>query len=288
VCKKAAIQLLDSGFFTHIFIPNLTNVLLYLSGSQFRIPPFLHTSLDDCYNQTLALLQRDQKLGSASDYANSVGAMRLLTMIGVCSIGSAASAADDGLNAFLDTMGDDAYIADLTADTADDIISTAGDTAKTIFGYDYLPQSEYATYLSDDLKITGGKVEGKIPVDDYVAIRKASVTNSDSNMMTLGKYDGGGETSYIARSNGSSYFDLGSENWLEIEKMYGLDDTDMFELFNKPALDDSISANKTIRFSHDPVDYPNSTLENEWNYIKGRLNLTNNNLVPRGGYWYVE
>ena len=100
-------------------IPNLTNVLLYLSGSQLRLPPFLHTSLDDCYQQTLQLLQRDQKLGSASDYALSVGAMRLLTMIGIGSIGSAASAADDGLNAFLDTMGDDAYIADLTADTAD-------------------------------------------------------------------------------------------------------------------------------------------------------------------------
>lgn len=48
---------------------------------------------------------------------------------------------------------------------------------------------------------------------------------------------------------------------------HGLDDRLMFEFFNKPALDDAAPQGKTIRFSHDPRAYPDSALEDEWDYL---------------------
>lgn len=61
-----------------------------------------------------------------------------------------------------------------------------------------------------------------------------------------------------------------------------------FNYFNIPALDDAILSGKTIRFSHNPLDYDTGALPEEWEYIKRNLGLTNANLIFEGGFWYVK
>ena len=135
-----------------------------------------------------------------------------------------------------------------------------------------------------NLKVIDGKVGGKVPVEEFQTIRKASIKNPEANSMTLGKYTND-SNSYIARAGkGSSYFDMGTD-WNKIQDKYGLSESDMFEYFNKPALDDAIASGKTIRFSHDPRK---GFLKAEWKYLKSILNVTDKNLVYEGGFWYVK
>ena len=138
------------------------------------------------------------------------------------------------------------------------------------------------------LKIIDGKVGGKVPVEDFEEIGKISIKNPDTDMMTLGKFSEGPD-SYIARAGSdSSYFDLGYENWGRIQSKYGLDDTEMFEYFNVPALDDAMAQGKTIRFSHDPRLYKKGAIVDEWIYLKEALDKTDTDLIFKGGYWYVK
>lgn len=70
----------------------------------------------------------------------------------------------------------------------------------------------------------------------------------------LGKYDGGGATSYITKAGDDyTYFSLGNE-WDSIKTKYGYTDDDMFKLFNEAFLDDGINAGKIFQFSHNPVN----------------------------------
>ena len=108
----------------------------------------------------------------------------------------------------------------------------------------------------------------------YTEIRKMSIKNPESDTMTLGKYeptiqtrweiwigDTPGPGSYIKKADGSSYFDVG-DLWNKIKEKYNLNDKQMFDALNKPALDDAAAQGKTIRFSHDPTldKYKNSAL----------------------------
>lgn len=71
--------------------------------------------------------------------------------------------------------------------------------------------------------------------------------------MLLGKYDGGGATSYITKTGDEyTYFSLGNERD-NIKNKYGYTDDDMFKLFNEAFLDDGINAGKTFKFSHNPI-----------------------------------
>ena len=97
-----------------------------------------------------------------------------------------------------------------------------------------------------------------------------------------------GPDSYIAKAGlDSSYFDMG-EQWQRLEDKYGLTDRQLFDMFNKPFLDDAIENGMEIRFSHNPLNYRKGALVEEWKYIKKIMNIRNNNLVKKGGYWYVE
>ena len=148
------------------------------------------------------------------------------------------------------------------------------------------------------LKVDHGKVEGKIPVEDYKNIRRTSITNPSAGSIMLGKFtptiENGvadwskpGPDSYIAKAGQTStYFNLGSD-WGKIQDKFGLTDMEMFEYFNKPALDDAFASGKTIQFSHDPRK-TRGFLKKEWEYIKQRLGLTDENLVNIGGIWYVK
>ena len=137
------------------------------------------------------------------------------------------------------------------------------------------------------LPITEKGLADKMPLDLYKEARRTSLKNADAASLTLGKYTGGAD-SYIARAGSdSSYFDLGSQ-WDEIKHKYGFTNAQMFEYFNIPVLDDAIKKGKVIRFSHDPRMYESGALTNEWEYIKEILKLTDNDLVYKGGFWYVK
>lgn len=115
-----------------------------------------------------------------------------------------------------------------------------------------------------------GKVDGKIPIEEYKRIRETSIHNPESDSMTLGKYfDGTIESgSYVAKAEatGDTYFSLGTK-WEELESAYGLTDKDMFNLFNKTALDDAVAQGKTIRFSQNPMEWNGVELHWEMNGI---------------------
>ena len=130
-----------------------------------------------------------------------------------------------------------------------------------------------------------GKVAGKISLEEYEAIRKRSVKNAASDTLTLGKY-AADETSYTVRAGKTSYFDLGDE-WSPIKGKYNLNEDEMFEIFNKPVLEDALNEGKTIRFSHNPT-LNEGFLLREWEYIKKAADLSDENLVFEGGFWYVR
>ena len=92
-----------------------------------------------------------------------------------------------------------------------------------------------------------------ISYDEYNSLYQYSVHNSGMDKVMLGKYDGGGVTSYITKAgNEYEYFSLGND-WETIKKYYGLTDKEMFRLFDEPFLDDAINEGKIIYFSHNPT-----------------------------------
>ncbi len=137
------------------------------------------------------------------------------------------------------------------------------------------------------LEVSDGKVGGKVPVDDYAEIRTASIKNPDADSMTLGKYFSPTDSYIVRAGKDSSYFDLGTD-WDIIQDKYQLTESDMFEYFNKPALDDAIAKGKTIRFSHNPLKFKGTHLASEWKYLKQQLNVTDADLFFEGGFWYVK
>lgn len=144
------------------------------------------------------------------------------------------------------------------------------------------------------LKIIDGKVNGQIPVDEYLEIRARSLKNETSSKMTLGKYLKNNQTgeplpeayTEMAKKYGDSYFDLGEE-WDEIIQKYGISNADMFELFNKPALDYAVESGKTIRFSQNPElpTYEGTALADEWRYLQTGHGYID--LKLEGEFWYA-
>ena len=70
--------------------------------------------------------------------------------------------------------------------------------------------------------------------------------------------------------------------------MYNLNDNEMFKYFKIPALDYAIANKKTIRLSHNPLDYSGCALIDEWEYLKETLKLIDVNLEYEGGFWYFK
>ena len=143
-----------------------------------------------------------------------------------------------------------------------------------------------ATNIIDGIKIINDKVGGKIPIEIFQSIRKSSVKNPSADSITLGKYTNETDSYIIRAGTDSSYFDLGTD-WNMIKNDYGLTDQEMFDYFNKPALYDALTQDKTIRFSHDPTSNI-GFLRLEWEYVKEFLKVDDGNLIYKGGFWYVQ
>ena len=62
----------------------------------------------------------------------------------------------------------------------------------------------------------------------------------------------------------------------------------MFDLFNKPVLEEAISSGQTLRFSHDPREYRVGAFAQEWELIKIKLGVSDIDLFFDGGFWYVK
>ncbi|RSI65687.1 hypothetical protein D8863_08760 [Streptococcus oralis] len=141
-----------------------------------------------------------------------------------------------------------------------------------------------------------------MPLEEYEMYRTKSVINPESDTMTLGKYeptirpDGTqdwstpGPNSYISKAGDTTYFSLG-DDWNKLTEAYHLDSggEQMFEAFNKPALDDAVAQGKTIRFSHDPrleLSLENETaLAKEWKYLKEHYGYKK--VILEDGYFYA-
>lgn len=164
----------------------------------------------------------------------------------------------------------------------------------------------------EGLYICDGKVDGKIPIEKYKEYRKNSIHNPESNEMTFGKYDVERDSitgkpildadgnairlpsNYIERAGDTTYFDLGKD-WEIQTNEYWLDHRgkQLFNYYNRPAIDEAINSGKQLRFSHDPRKYHDCALEWEWNYIKDKMNISeievDDVLIKKeDGFWYVE
>lgn len=114
------------------------------------------------------------------------------------------------------------------------------------------------------LEAEGGRKT--ISFTDYDNIYQRSIHNAGKDKVMLGKYDGGGATSYITKAGDDyTYFSLGSE-WDTIKAKYGYTDDDMFKLFNEAFLDDGINAGKIFQFSHNPIN-DTGALGQEYQYL---------------------
>ena len=178
--------------------------------------------------------------------------------------------------------------------------ATAAEVYEAVTGKDPLKKDagKSGSTTINGLNIIDGKVDGKIPLAEYEKYRVDSVHNIGSDTMTLGKYeptiraDGTkdfsvpGSGAYTVKAGDTTYFSLGTE-WDKITDTYGLDAAgqNMFDYFNKPALDDAVSAGKKIRFSHNPEAYGECALKWEWDYLQEKHGYFA--LEKKGDFWYA-
>lgn len=87
----------------------------------------------------------------------------------------------------------------------------------------------------------------------------------------MGKFYVPGTASYVDVAEGrhppATYFSLGDE-WGNIADAHNLTDSDMFGAFNVPFLERMISEGKPISFSHNPLDFPDSALADELDFLE--------------------
>lgn len=131
--------------------------------------------------------------------------------------------------------------------------------------------------------------------DGVSSLKILDLGNSDSGSETVNELkviDGTknflipGSNSYTVKAGDTTYFSLGTE-WDNIIDTYSLDAAgkNMFDYFNKPALDDAVTAGKEIQFSHDPEAYGECALKWEWDYLQERYGYFA--LEKRGDFWYA-
>ncbi len=119
------------------------------------------------------------------------------------------------------------------------------------------------TAAVDSSSMDAGKI---IDYTEYDNIYHSSIHNAGKDKVMLGKYDGGGPTSYITKAGDDyTYFDLGKE-WDNIKLKYGFTDSEMFELFNEAFLEDGINERKIFQFSHNPF-FDQGALGQEYQYL---------------------
>ncbi|MFP7761252.1 hypothetical protein [Marisediminicola sp. LYQ85] len=122
---------------------------------------------------------------------------------------------------------------------------------------------------------------------DYLDILDSSVHNPNGGEAVLGKYYVPGTSSYVDVAEGqqppATYFSLG-DRWGDIRDSNNLTDPDMFDAFNVPFLERMMAEGKPITFSHNPLDFPDSALADELDFLRDhgyRFDPTTMQAVPR-------
>ena len=100
---------------------------------------------------------------------------------------------------------------------------------------------------------------------DYDEIARLSTHNAESNKVMLGKYDGGGATSYIAKA-GKEYTYFSLNEWDDVARIVG--SQNMWKI-NQAFLDQQIALGKTFYTSHSIASAKiNTFFYNEISYLK--------------------
>lgn len=80
------------------------------------------------------------------------------------------------------------------------------------------------------MTVTSDKGSKTISYSEYEEICKKSVKNPGKDKGMLGKYDGGGSTSYVTKAGKDyEYFSLGNE-WDRVAEQCGLSEKEMFQI----------------------------------------------------------
>ncbi len=181
-------------------------------------------------------------------------------------------------------------VADLTDDTLGSVYKNSLDDVDGFKGFDLSKDFDSLNYNKSFADLMTPEEAARYKDWNVQKIREISIKNPNSDSMTLGKYlDGTIDSgSYIAKakSTGDTYFDLGDQFWNDVKKAYNLNDDEMFDLFNKYAIDDAVKKGKRIRFSQNPKDYKTSYLYQEWEYLQNNYGYSELNF--KGEYWYAE
>ena len=74
-------------------------------------------------------------------------------------------------------------------------------------------------------------------------------------------------------------------NWNKVKKEYDLTDSQMFEAFNIPVLDNAVKAGKKIKFADDPRK-SSGFLKDEWQYLQDAHGYKA--LEEIDGVWYAN
>ncbi|MBC6181837.1 hypothetical protein HB796_13745 [Listeria welshimeri] len=116
------------------------------------------------------------------------------------------------------------------------------------------------------------------------SLTKNATHNNSSKSVTLGKWETG-EGSYlsVAKKNGDTYFDLGTEGWDEASKLVNGNIDEMWKI-NKQFLDDQMALGKDFNLSHNPT--PGSSTYN--GYYQREIEYLKSNgykIIKNGDYW---
>ncbi|WP_460578321.1 hypothetical protein, partial [Glaciibacter psychrotolerans] len=110
----------------------------------------------------------------------------------------------------------------------------------------------------------------KMTVDELADIYNDTLHNMDADQATLGKFVPKGPASYeqIAGRAGDAHFSLDGSKWAETQKKFDLTNNEMYELLNKPFLNEIIEKKLPVRFTHEPSKFPDSMLAQELEYLE--------------------
>lgn len=109
----------------------------------------------------------------------------------------------------------------------------------------------------------------RMSLTDLDKLYKRSVHNMNAKQATLGRYIKDDPSSYerTAQRSGDAHFNLKDPGWNDAKQKYGVTDGDLYELLNKPFLDEVIQKGIPVRFSSDPTLRPSSALGKELDYL---------------------
>ncbi len=126
----------------------------------------------------------------------------------------------------------------------------------------------------------------KMSLGELSALYDKSTHNMGAGQATLGRFIPGNSKSYeqIAQQNGDAHFNLKNPGWQETRNTYNLSDEALYELLNKPFLDEIVAKGMPVRFTDNPAARPGSAVDKELKYLE----MNGYEYNPRTGFATYE